>query len=104
MRVVVMYFGRVMEVADRDTIYSEPLHPYTNGLIGSVPSRNKRGVPLAQIPGMTPSLARMPTGCAFRPRCARSSDACAVAPEATDFGDGRKARCFHPLINLETAA
>ena len=62
--------GTVAEVLDR------PLHPYTAGLIGSVPSRNKRGEPLRQIPGMTPSLLNLPPGCAFRTRCPRAAAAC----------------------------
>ncbi|MBN9060856.1 MAG: methionine ABC transporter ATP-binding protein [Rhizobiales bacterium 65-9] len=103
-RVAVMYAGRIVEEGPVADVLTQPLHPYTDGLIGSVPSRNRRGVPLAQIPGMTPSLARLPAGCAFRPRCPRSTDICATAPEATDYGGGRKARCFHPLIDLETAA
>ncbi|WP_342359078.1 ABC transporter ATP-binding protein [Terrarubrum flagellatum] len=103
-RVAVMYAGKLVEEGGVADVLTAPLHPYTSGLIGSVPSRNKRGVPLAQISGMTPSLARLPPGCAFRPRCGRASDICTTAPEATDFGHGRKARCFHPLVAPEIAA
>ena len=61
------------------TVIDHPLHPYTRGLIGSVPSQNRRGRPLAQIPGMAPSLLRPPAGCAFRPRCPRASERCLAA-------------------------
>ena len=70
-RVCVMYAGRIVEEGGIDAVLDTPLHPYTKGLIGSVPSRNRRGVPLSQIPGMTPSLLNLPEGCAFRERCPR---------------------------------
>lgn len=103
-RIAVMYAGRIVEEGTVVDVLDAPLHPYAAGLIGSVPSRNERGVPLAQIPGMTPSLARLPEGCAFRPRCARASEVCRVDPPATAYGEGRMARCFHPLIGQESAA
>ena len=95
-RIAVMYAGRIVEAGDAATILDRPLHPYTHGLIGSVPSRNKRGGKLRQIPGMTPSLLSLPPGCAFRMRCARASAACETEPPAADH-DGRALRCFHPL-------
>ena len=75
---------------------SAPLHPYTHGLIGSVPSRNRRGSPLAQIPGMTPALLNLPPGCAFRKRCQRAAPSCAQLPELV-ARNGRLVRCFYPL-------
>ena len=95
-----MYAGRVLETGDAADVLDRPLHPYTHGLIGSVPSRNKRGEKLRQIPGMTPSLLNLPAGCAFQSRCARADTACAQQPP--EAGVGHTARCFHPL--LETAA
>jgi peptide/nickel transport system ATP-binding protein len=75
-RICVMYAGRIVEQGSVDEVLDAPLHPYTHGLIGSVPSRNRRGSPLAQIPGMTPALLNLPPGCAFRTRCPRAASAC----------------------------
>jgi peptide/nickel transport system ATP-binding protein len=94
--VCVMYAGRVVEQGSVDDVLDRPLHPYTRGLIDSVPSRNRRGAPLAQIPGNTPSMLALPPGCAFRARCARASDTCLAEPPLYDI-DGRRARCFHPI-------
>ena len=98
----VMYAGRIVEQGPIDAVLDRPAHPYTLGLIGSVPGRNRRGRRLFQIPGMTPSLLSLPPGCAFRERCPRADDACAVDPEITRPLAGREVRCFHP--HLETAA
>jgi peptide/nickel transport system ATP-binding protein len=95
-RVCVMYAGRIVEEGGIDAVLDTPLHPYTKGLIGSVPSRNRRGVPLSQIPGMTPSLLNLPEGCAFRERCPRADDACHVTPDMTVPMADRQVRCFHP--------
>ena len=95
-RVCVMYAGRIVEQGAIDDVLDRPLHPYTRGLIESVPSRNKRGRPLYQIPGMTPSLLNLPPGCAFRQRCPRADDECLVAPPITRPAPGREVRCHHP--------
>src|SRR5258708_5491990 len=68
-RVVVMYAGKLMEYADKRTLYHEPHHPYTEGLIGSLPQRGTRRETLSSIPGQPPSLLRVPRGCPFHPRC-----------------------------------
>ncbi|MCC6467685.1 MAG: ABC transporter ATP-binding protein [Alphaproteobacteria bacterium] len=94
--VCVMYAGRIVESGTVDDVLDRPQHPYTAGLIGSVPSRNRRGVKLAQIPGMTPSLLSLPPGCAFRARCARADDACLAEPPLVIPSPGRGLRCFHP--------
>src|SRR5690606_30506834 len=101
-KVCVMYAGRIVEAGTVDEVLDRPLHPYTHGLIGSVPSQNRRGEPLRQIPGMTPSLLNLPAGCAFRTRCPRASAACTIEPAITSPLPRREIRCFHP--HLETAA
>jgi len=95
-RICVMYAGRDVEQGSVDEVLDTPLHPYTHGLIGSVPSRNRRGSRLEQIPGMTPSLLDLPPGCAFRARCARADERCLSEPANSAHGNGRSARCFHP--------
>ena len=94
--VAVMYAGRVVEEGPVDAVLDRPLHPYTSGLIGSVPSRNRRGEPLRQIPGMTPSPLRLPTGCSFRSRCPRADERCLEMPELAALEAGRLVRCVHP--------
>jgi peptide/nickel transport system ATP-binding protein len=94
--IAVMYAGRIVEDGPVSDVLDAPLHPYTVGLIGSVPSRNKRGEPLRQIPGMTPSLLNLPVGCAFRSRCTRATEVCETKPELFPLLPGRAARCFHP--------
>jgi peptide/nickel transport system ATP-binding protein len=97
--VCVMYAGRVVESGAVDAVLDAPLHPYTRGLIGSVPSRNRRGQKLAQIPGMTPSLIDLPAGCAFRTRCSQADAACAETPAIATPLPARTVRCFHPFLN-----
>ncbi len=97
-RICVMYAGRDVEHGSVDQVLDTPLHPYTHGLIGSVPSRNRRGKPLHQIPGMTPSLLNLPPGCAFRARCPRATDVCMEEPPVAAHGQDRSARCFHPHV------
>ena len=95
-RICVMYAGRIVEQGSVDEVLDRPLHPYTQGLIGSVPSRNRRGSPLAQIPGMTPALLDLPAGCAFRSRCSRAQPDCRGEP-ALQLQGSRLVRCFYPL-------
>ena len=96
-RIAVMYAGRVVEAGRAGDVFDRPLHPYTHGLIGSVPGRNKRGEKLRQIPGMTPDLLSLPAGCAFRQRCARATGVCETDPPVTHPGQYRDLRCFHPM-------
>jgi peptide/nickel transport system ATP-binding protein len=96
--ICVMYAGKIVEQGSVDSVLDHPLHPYTRGLIASVPSRNKRGRPLSQIPGTTPSLLNLPSGCSFRVRCPRTDDACLDAPAMTTSMAGREVRCFHPHL------
>ncbi|WP_432734942.1 ABC transporter ATP-binding protein [Maridesulfovibrio sp. FT414] len=96
-KVAVMYAGRIIEQGNVEEILDKPMHPYTHGLIGSVPSRNRRGEPLFQIPGMTPSLINIPEGCSFRMRCPYADELCLQPPERTELDNGRMVRCHHPL-------
>jgi peptide/nickel transport system ATP-binding protein len=98
-RVCVMYAGRIVEQGTTAQVLDAPAHPYTQGLLDSVPSRNPRGARLRQIPGMTPSLLALPAGCAFRERCTRADAACGEAPAMRVASDDarRGVRCHHPV-------
>jgi peptide/nickel transport system ATP-binding protein len=93
-RIAVMYAGRIVEMGRTADIIERPMHPYTKGLIGSVPSQNTRGHPLAQIPGMTPSLLKLPTGCAFKARCPIAIDKCSEMPALEAHRPDQLARCW----------
>jgi peptide/nickel transport system ATP-binding protein len=97
-RIAVMYAGRIVEEGPAALVLTAPRHPYTAGLLASLPARATPGVPLRPIPGAAPSLLRVPDGCPFRPRCPRAVEpTCLVAPEPT--GDAvRQARCHFPLV------
>jgi peptide/nickel transport system ATP-binding protein len=96
-RIAVMYAGRIVESGPAADVIASPMHPYTRGLLDSVPSRNRRGSRLTQIPGMTPSPLKLPEGCAFQPRCGRATAACTTQPPPVGFGNDRSVRCIHPL-------
>ncbi len=98
-KICVMYAGRVVEAGQISDVLDAPMHPYTRGLIGSVPSHNKRGQPLAQIPGMAPSLLAMPPGCAFHPRCPKADGSCQAVPDVSaPIAEDHTVRCFHPHV------
>jgi oligopeptide/dipeptide ABC transporter ATP-binding protein len=93
--VAVMYAGRVVETGTVEEVLLEPRHPYTRGLLESIPSQGKRGQPLTVIKGVVPNPFRMPPGCKFQPRCPYAWDDCVKAePELIRLGDGRSARCI----------
>ncbi|RMS17049.1 Peptide ABC transporter ATP-binding protein [Pseudomonas savastanoi] len=95
--VAVMYAGRIVEQGPVAEVLDRPQHPYTQGLIDSLPSRNKRGQRLRQITGMAPDLLSMPAGCAFAARCSRASQICVQSdPEPHEAGPRQTVRCFHP--------
>jgi peptide/nickel transport system ATP-binding protein len=97
-RVCVMYAGRVVEEGSVEDVLTQPQHPYTQGLLDSVPSRSERGARLRQIPGTAPSALDLPPGCAFRARCGYATDVCATAPEMRQMGAASQSgRCHHPL-------
>lgn len=93
----VMYAGRIVESGTVAQVIDTPSHPYSLGLLNSVPARNERGVPLKQIPGMAPDLSRLPPGCSFRPRCPRASKSCLDFPPLADVGPEHIVECHHPV-------
>ncbi len=86
-RVLVMYSGRIVEAGDTRQLFYDPLHPYSWGLLGSIPSIDQpRVARLPAIPGLPPSTAHLPAGCTFRPRCDYAFDRCIQEPELTNTG------------------
>lgn len=97
-RIAVMYAGDLVEVGSTDEVLTAPRHPYTRGLLGSVPGDTPRGQPLPMIEGAAPPLNARPVGCAFHPRCPRASDLCRKdePPLSAEAPSGRSWRCHHP--------
>jgi oligopeptide/dipeptide ABC transporter ATP-binding protein len=98
--VIVMYAGAVMERADRRTIFYDNHHPYTEGLLESLPAYGDERERLLPIPGQPPSLINLPSGCPFHPRCPYAREVCAaVVPPAVRLGPGRYSEChFAPEV------
>lgn len=93
-KVSVMYAGSTVEQGTAKDILSHPIHPYTKGLIGSIPDRSKKGKRLSNIPGKVPPITVRSVGCCFAPRCSRACDTCfAQKPEFVDLGLNHKACC-----------
>jgi peptide/nickel transport system ATP-binding protein len=96
-RVVVMYAGRKVEEAKVDDLFERPRHPYTRGLLSSIPRLGAKAgrARLAEIPGMVPSLREPIAGCAFATRCPHAVDRCrAEAPPLETAADGHSAACW----------
>jgi peptide/nickel transport system ATP-binding protein len=95
-RVIVMYAGQIVESGSVDDILGNPRHPYTRGLLRSIPRLNENRKRLDTIPGTVPSPGRMPAGCRFAPRCGSATEKCAEDPLLMDVGAGRYVKCWHP--------
>jgi peptide/nickel transport system ATP-binding protein len=98
-RVIVMYAGKKVEEASVDDLFADPRHPYTRGLMASMPAvislGAKTDVRLTEIPGMVPSLTNLPEGCAFAPRCPLAIERCRQEyPPLQDFGGHHRAACW----------
>ncbi|MEV6157354.1 ABC transporter ATP-binding protein [Nonomuraea sp. NPDC052129] len=94
--VAVMYAGNIVETGRVADVFARPRHPYTRGLLDSVPAEVARGVTLKSIPGSPPDLHSVPSGCAFRARCPMASDVCAAErPVLVEAGPGRLSACHH---------
>jgi oligopeptide/dipeptide ABC transporter ATP-binding protein len=110
-RVVVMYAGRKVEEAPADVLFDQPGHPYTKGLLGSIPhldtaaQSDTRRARLNEIKGMVPSLFNLPRGCSFAPRCGFATDHCrAEAPTLEEQRPGHFIACWHADRLLRGAA
>ena len=95
-RVVVLYAGRVCEIADKRELFRNPLHPYTKGLLVAVPRLDKRRGDLAVIPGSIPNLIDPPLGCRFHPRCECIKPICRKQiPELSEIRPGHYVACLN---------
>jgi oligopeptide/dipeptide ABC transporter ATP-binding protein len=104
-RVAVMYAGRIVEQAEVKALFASPRHPYTQGLMGSIPVLGKIKEHLEVIPGTVPNLVNLPAGCRFAPRCpvyekrghpAECTDP-DNEPQLRDVGEGHQVACHFPL-------
>jgi len=94
-RVIVMYAGQIVEEADVKKLFDEPRHPYTRGLMKSMPSISVNEERLSAIPGAVPLMSEMPAGCRFAPRCAEAMDVCRQKnPELLPISASQKCRCW----------
>jgi len=97
-RIIVMYAGRIVEAGSVDDIYYRPQHPYTRGLLASVPRLDRvSDDELQAIPGNPPNLLDLPVGCSFRDRCSDAMEQCLQAPPLWRDDSGRMSRCFLPM-------
>jgi oligopeptide transport system ATP-binding protein len=91
-----MYAGRIVEHAPVHEIYADPAHPYTQGLIASIPRVDSKGQQLAAIKGLPPNLLRIPPGCPFHPRCPYARDNCKdVVPPDFVVGPDHTSACLY---------
>lgn len=98
-KVAVMYCGQIVEMADAKSLFNSPAHPYTNGLIESIPSIDKHSIKrrLSTIEGVVPCLLDLPKGCTFQDRCKYASDICKIKnPKLEGIAPNKSVACFHP--------
>jgi peptide/nickel transport system ATP-binding protein len=101
-RVAVMYAGRIVEETSAPRLFATPRHPYTHGLLGSIPHIAEPGeaapIRLVEIPGTVPALWDLPCGCAFADRCTRAGERCRIArPPLAELSSGHRVACWHPV-------
>ncbi len=93
-KIAVMYAGRIVETAPVHELYAKPAHPYTKGLLRSIPRLDDKGQELYAIKGLPPNLYNVPAGCAFNPRCDVATDLCRTEiPKLHQVGEGRGSAC-----------
>ncbi|MHA2353455.1 MAG: oligopeptide/dipeptide ABC transporter ATP-binding protein, partial [Candidatus Thorarchaeota archaeon] len=94
-RIGIMYLGKIVEMADKDSIYEDPLHPYAVGLMSAIPIPDPKAKKAEAIPrGEIPSPINPPSGCRFHPRCPKAFERCPnEEPELRDAGNGRQVSC-----------
>ena len=101
-RVLVMYGGRIVEEARVDVLYSKPQHPYTRGLLASLPRLDQQGHELVSIEGQPPNMLKEPVGCSFAPRCEFAFDRCLTeTPAFVEVAIGQKVACHYDIIKGE---
>ena len=99
-RLAVMYAGRIIEQGTTDEVFADPKHPYTRGLLQSVPRLDLKQEVLTAIPGLPPDLSALPGGCPFHPRCELASDRCkSDYPEVVRFESGHWAACWEAKVS-----
>jgi len=104
-RVAVMYGGRIVELSPAPQLYASPMHPYTAGLLRSLPRLDRPLPPrLSSIAGQPPDPAALPVGCAFSPRCPLAHERCVTVPPLRDVGDGRSVACHFPGSSAQVDA
>ena len=102
-KVAIMYAGEVVEFGTLDQIYNHTMHPYTEGLFGSIPDLDSKAKRLKPIPGLMPDPANLPEGCSFCPRCPYATEQCKTQnPNITEVEPGHLVRCFHHIGKEET--
>ena len=102
--VAVMYAGEIVEYAPVDALFAVPQHPYTIGLLGSIPRLDAKAEELVAIEGMVPSMTELPTGCRFAPRCPFVRDRCKQdALPLVDVGRGHRSRCIRAPLEQVVA-
>ncbi|UCF48091.1 MAG: peptide ABC transporter ATP-binding protein, partial [Myxococcales bacterium] len=97
--IAVMYAGKIVEQAETNVLFRAPRHPYTRGLLRSLPSARNRGERLPTIPGIVPDLRTLPTGCRFQDRCDRVGEACLAEEPALQLLDRSEVACFHAEVS-----